>query len=89
MKLMQDIKSPWLIHLKGAFFVVLAAVASFLLIAQMPTLKTGLLLGIAVWASCRFYYYLFHVLERYLGRDQRYAGLGDALRFLFSGSRRG
>jgi hypothetical protein len=32
-----------------------------------------------VWASCRFYYFLFYVLEHYVDRTMRYAGLLDLL----------
>ena len=82
MKLMSDIKSPWLIHAKGALFVVLGVLSATLLFAQVPTLRTAALLGVTVWAFCRFYYYLFYVLERYLGREKRFAGVVDAMRFL-------
>lgn len=81
MRITSDIKHPWLIHTKGALFVALGAVSGALLVAQMPTLKTAALLAITVWAFCRFYYYLFYVLERYLGQ-KRFAGVFAALRFL-------
>jgi hypothetical protein len=32
-----------------------------------------------VWASCRFYYFLFYVLEHYVDPTMRYAGLLDLL----------
>lgn len=82
MKITGDIRSSWLIHTKGALFVALGLLSAALLIAQLPTLKTVALLGLTVWAFCRFYYYLFYVLERYLGRDKRFAGVLDALRYL-------
>ena len=63
-------------------FVVLGALSVALLFAQVPTFKTAALLSLTVWAFCRFYYYLFYVLERYLGREERFAGVVDALRFL-------
>jgi hypothetical protein len=69
---------------KGALFVVLGALSAVLLIVQMPTWKTIGLLAVTVWAFCRFYYYLFYVQERYLGRDKPFAGVVDALRFLAS-----
>ncbi len=83
MKLMNDLRSPWLIHAKGVLFVLLGVLSAGLLLAQLPTLRTAALLGVTVWAFCRFYYYLFYVLERYLGREQRFAGVFDAVRFLF------
>lgn len=84
---MRDLKSPWLIHTKGALFVVLGTMSATMLWAQMPTLRTALLIGVTVWAFCRFYYYLFYVLERYLGREEKFAGVGDALRYLWAKAR--
>lgn len=82
MKLLRDIQSPWLIHTKAVLFVALGALSAGLILAELPTLKTAALLTVAVWAFCRFYYYLFYVLDRYLGREKRFAGIVDALRFL-------
>ena len=88
MKITSDIKNPWLIHTKGALFIALGTLSAALLVAQSPTLKTVALLGVTIWAFCRFYYYLFYVLERYLGREKRFAGVFDAIRFLLSHSKR-
>jgi hypothetical protein len=87
MKLSGDLTSPRLIHAKGVLFVVLGVLSAGLLIAELPTLKTAALLVLTVWAFCRFYYYLFYVLDRYLGREKKFAGVIDALRYLLrSGS---
>lgn len=82
MKLSRDLESAWAIHLKGALFVFLGLLSGGLLIFQAPTLRTVILLGLAVWSFCRFYYYLFYVLERYLGREKRFAGVLDAIGYL-------
>ncbi len=82
MKLSRDLTHPSAIHAKGLLFVGLGLVSATLILIQLPTLKTAALLGVTVWAFCRFYYYLFYVLERYLGRDKRFAGVCAALRFL-------
>jgi hypothetical protein len=81
-KLTRDLKSPAAIHAKGALFVVVGLMSAGLLIAQAPTLKTVALLAVTIWAFCRFYYYLFYVLDRYLGREKRFAGIVDALGYL-------
>ncbi len=86
MNLFRDLKSPWLIHAKGVLFVVLGLLSATTLLIQVPTLQTFALLCITVWAFCRFYYYLFYVLERYLGRERRFSGVVDALRHLLSNS---
>jgi hypothetical protein len=87
MNILGDIKSPWLLHAKGALFVVLGLFAAGMLFAQVPTLKTAALLALTVWSFCRFYYYLFYVLERYMGREKRFAGFFDAMVFLLTKSR--
>jgi hypothetical protein len=82
MKLSDDLKSPWLIHLKGALFAVLGLSSAAMLVALSPKLITAALIAITVWAFCRFYYYLFYVLDRYLGREKRFSGIFDALCYL-------
>lgn len=77
-----DLENPKLLHAKGWLFFLTGLLAAGLLIAELPTMKTIALLGLTIWAFCRFYYYLFYVLERYLGREQRFAGVIDALRYL-------
>ena len=88
MKLSRDLTNRRLIHAKGVLFGVLGLMSATLLVAQLPTLKTAALLAVTVWSFCRFYYYLFYVLERYLGREQRYAGIIDALKYLIRSPRR-
>jgi hypothetical protein len=84
MNLNRDLKNPALIHAKGLLFVFLGVLSAALLMAQCPTWKTAALLCLTVWAFCRFYYYLFYVLDRYLGREKRFAGILDAIQFLLA-----
>ena len=79
MKLSRDLQSPWLIHAKGALFLVAGLMAAGLILLELPSLRIAGLLLITIWAFCRFYYYLFYVLERYLGREKPFAGVFDAL----------
>jgi hypothetical protein len=81
MKITGDIRSPRLLHFKGFCFFLLGLIAGGLLLLESPTLRTAGLLVIAIWAFCRFYYFLFHVLEAYAGRGRPYAGLWDALSY--------
>ena len=53
---MRDLESPRAIYAKGALFLVLGVVAALLLVLENPTLKTGLLLAIAVWSFCKGLY---------------------------------
>ena len=80
MKLSDDITNTRLLKIKGFLFAGLGLVASALLLFTSPTVTTAILLAIAIWAFCRFYYFLFYVLENYAGKKRPYAGLWDALR---------
>lgn len=84
MALTDDIRSKPLLHAKGLLFLLAGLVAVGGILLESPRLRTAALLAIAVWAFCRFYYYLFYVLENYAGRGRPYAGLLDALRYVFT-----
>jgi hypothetical protein len=56
-------------------FLGIAAVAGALLLFGSPTIRTAILLALLVWAACRFYYFIFYVLERYVDPSLRYAGI--------------
>ena len=77
---MRDLASKRWIVAKGVLFAGLAAAAAALLLLEAPTLRTAALLTILTWSSCRFYYFLFYVLEKYVDPRLRYAGLGALLR---------
>lgn len=53
-----------------------------LLFVETPTLKVALLMGIAIWCFCRFYYFTFYVIEHYVDADFRFAGLGSFVKYL-------
>ena len=79
MNLLADIKNRRLLLAKGILFLILGLLALAMLLFENPNLRTLALLLIAVWAFCRFYYFLFYVLENYADRDKKYAGILDAL----------
>ena len=83
MNLSDDIKNPRLLKMKGILFGLLGLVAAVLLLVTSPTVQTAILLVITIWAFCRFYYFLFYVLENYAGRKRPYAGIWDALKEIF------
>jgi hypothetical protein len=74
---MSDLSSPRLIVAKGIAFLAIACCAALLIFEQLPNLKVALLLAALVWASARFYYFLFYVLERYVDQRLRYSGIGN------------
>jgi hypothetical protein len=74
----------WIIA-KGILFAFLAILSAALqLLAKLPTWKEAALLMICIWSSCRFYYFLFHVLHAYVDPDLKSAGIVDLLRKLGS-----
>ena len=87
MKITSDL-SPGLIHAKGVLFVLIGLAGAAMIFIQVPNFRTALLLIITIWGFCRFYYYLFYVLDRYLGRDKRFSGVLDALRYLLTSKNR-
>ena len=77
-----DLTDPRLIKLKGLLFLFLGLLASALLLILAPSLRVALLLGIAIWSFCRFYYFAFYVIEHYVDPTFKFAGLWDFARFL-------
>jgi hypothetical protein len=83
---MTDIRSKKLIVLKGVLFLFIIVGSATFILMKEPTLAVALTLCVLIWASARFYYFLFYVLERYVDPNLRYAGLFALLRSM--GSRR-
>jgi hypothetical protein len=80
---MADLTNPKWIYFKGILFLFSGALASILLIAEAPTLKIGLLLGLAIWCFCRFYYFAFYVIEHYVDGEFKFSGIVDLVGYLF------
>jgi hypothetical protein len=72
---MSDLKSKRLIVAKGIMFFGIAVVTAVLVLLDAPSPRTALVLALLVWAACRFYYFLFYALERYVDPQLRYAGI--------------
>ncbi|HEX7261006.1 MAG TPA: hypothetical protein VF258_04270 [Luteolibacter sp.] len=69
----------WIVA-KGILFVFLALFAGILqLLASLQVWQEAGLLLICVWASCRFYYFLFHCLHAYVDPKLKSAGVMDLL----------
>jgi hypothetical protein len=77
---MADLKSSTWIIAKGVMFLGIALLSATLIVVEVPSPKIAALLAVLVWASCRFYYFLFHCLEHYVDPTMRYAGILDLLR---------
>lgn len=75
-----DLKDKRWIILKGILFAFLAVLSACLqIIADLHVWQEAVLLLVCVWAACRFYYFLFHVLHAYVDPDLKSAGLLDLL----------
>jgi len=80
---MRDLSSPKPMWFKAAAFLGIAVIASALLIAETPTLRTVVLLALAIWASCRAYYFAFYVVQHYIDPSFRFSGLGSFIVYAF------
>jgi len=74
-QMMRDLSSKPLIVAKGLLFLALALMTSALLVLETPSLRAAVLMIVLVWSSCRFYYFLFYVLQHYVDPGLRYAGV--------------
>ncbi len=79
---MGDLKSKKLIILKGILFLGIGLLSGGYILVISPDIRVLALLGVCIWAFCRFYYFLFYVLEKYVGIEGKYAGIGDLVRRL-------
>ena len=86
---MKDLTDHRWIKLKGVLFLIVGLLSALLLFLENPTAKVGLLLAIAIWCFCRFYYFAFYVIERYVDPGYRFSGLGSFVRYFLSKRFRG
>ena len=72
---MKNLTSVKWMKTKGILFLLLGLLSATLLFFEHPALRTGLLMTIAVWSFCRFYYFAFYVIEHYVDSSYRFSGL--------------
>jgi hypothetical protein len=77
-----DLKSAKLMYLKAILFLVAGTAAVIGILVESPSLRTALLLGIAIWSFCRLYYFAFYVIEKYIDPSYRFAGLSSFVLYL-------
>jgi hypothetical protein len=85
---MKDLTNPAWIKAKGLLFLLAGLLSAALLFFERPTLRVAVLLAIAVWSFCRFYYFAFYVLQRYVDPAYRFSGLLSPVRYLVRNSQR-
>jgi hypothetical protein len=79
---MKDLTNPTWIKVKGILFLLVGIAASVLIVIEHPTWKIAVLLAIAVWCFCRFYYFAFYVIEKYVDSGYKFSGLWSFLCYL-------
>jgi len=85
---MEALTNPRWIRAKGVLFQLLGVIAATILLVEHPTPTAALLLAVTVWAFCRFYYFAFYVIERYVDSTYRFSGLMSFARYGMAGRRR-
>jgi len=81
---MKDLSDPRWIKLKGILFLLIGLLASALLLVEHREVRTAVLLAVAVWCFCRFYYFAFYVIEHYVDPGYRFSGLWSFARYLLA-----
>jgi hypothetical protein len=79
----KDLTSITWIKIKGALFLLSGLACAALLLVENPSVRAGLLLAVAVWSFCRFYYFAFYVIQHYVDREYRFSGILDFARYIF------
>lgn len=80
---MQDLRSSKAMRFKAVGFLAIAITASALLIVEAPTVRSTILLCLAIWGSCRAYYFAFYVIEHYVDPGFRFSGLGSFILYVW------
>jgi hypothetical protein len=79
---MADLKSKNLIVIKGFLFLLAIIISATAIFCLAPNGRTVILLLVLIWASARFYYFLFYVLYAYVDSRYKYAGVIALLKSL-------
>jgi len=79
---MKDLTNPAWIKLKGLLFLLIGTIAATLIFLDSPTWTTAVLLALAIWSFCRFYYFAFYVIEKYVDPAYKFSGLFSFLKYL-------
>ena len=79
---MKDLTSAFWIKLKGLLFLVIGIAAAVFLLLDNLKWQTAVLLALAIWSFCRFYYFAFYVIEKYVESKYKFSGLIDFAKYL-------
>jgi hypothetical protein len=84
---MKDLSNPFWIKLKGILFLLIGIVSAILIFLDNPKWQTALLLAMAIWSFCRFYYFAFYVIEKYVDPGYKFSGLISFAKYLLGKKR--
>ena len=79
---MKDLESATWIKIKGLLFLLIGIVSAVLILLDNLNWRTAVLLALVVWSFCRFYYYAFYVIEKYVDPGYKFSGLISFVRYL-------
>jgi hypothetical protein len=85
---MKDLASATWIKVKGILFLLLGIAAAALLILENPSWKVAGLLALVIWCFCRFYYFAFYVIEKYVDSSYKFSGLWSFACYLLRSRRK-
>lgn len=85
---MKDLANANWMYVKAALFVVIGSVSVAILFLDQPTVRTAVLLALAIWSFCRAYYFAFYVIEKYVDPGFKFSGLWSFVRYLADRKRR-
>ena len=80
---MKDLTNPAWIKAKGLLFLLIGITAAVLIFLGSPNWRTVVLLVLVIWSFCRFYYFAFYVIEKYVDPGYKFSGLLSFARYLF------
>lgn len=80
---MKDLTSATWIKAKGILFLLLGILAAVLVMLENPSWKIAALLALAIWCFCRFYFFAFYVIEKYVDPSYKFSGLWSFAVYLF------
>ncbi len=80
---MKDLARPFWIKFKGILFLLIGLVAAVLLVLDNLKWQTAILLALAIWSFCLFYYFAFYVIEKYVDATYKFSGLFDFAKYFF------
>jgi len=79
---MKDLTDARWIKVKGFLFLLIGIIAAVLLFCDEPGWKTAALLALVIWGFCRFYYFAFYVIEKYVDPGYKFSGLLSFVKYL-------